>query len=71
MYSRELPIRIQDKIATFPEYKYGVNKITVVLSDQKKIQDVYVAWGKEIIKVGSSDKINFDPAAVVDVVSEV
>jgi hypothetical protein len=41
--------------------------VVVVLSDGR-IADVYVAWGKEIVKVGKTSAIPFDISQVVDVV---
>lgn len=63
----ELPKVLQDKVATFPEYKYGVNRVIVVLEDGTQIHDVLVAWAKEIVKVGVSEDILFDPSRIVDV----
>jgi hypothetical protein len=65
--SRELPEYLQEKILNMPEFSYGVNRVVVTLDDGSEISDVYVAWGKEIIKVGSSDEINFDASRIVDV----
>lgn len=65
--SRELPEHLQEKILNMPEFSYGVNRVVVTLDDGSEISDVYVAWGKEIIKVGSSDEINFDTSRIVDV----
>jgi len=67
----DLPEEIQDKIAGYPEFKYGVNKVCVVLDDGTKVPDVYVAWGKQVIKVGTSEEIKFDPSRVVDAFNEV
>ncbi len=65
--NRELPRELQDKVATFPEYKYGVNRVIVVLEDGTRIRDVFIAWAKEIVKVGTSEDIPFDPSRIVDV----
>ena len=59
--------KIKDQIAEMPECSYGVNKVTVVLDDGTEFRDVYVAWGEEIIKVGNSKTIPFDPGKVVRV----
>lgn len=58
---------IKDQIAEMPEYSYGVNRITVKLDDGTSYDEVYVAWGEEIVKVGDSKTVPFDPARVVKV----
>ena len=69
--SFELPEHIQEIIASMPEYKYGVNLVTVTLDDGKEIPDVYVAWAKEVVKVGNSEAIPFDPSRVVSARSQI
>lgn len=64
---RALPEDIQDRVADMPEHSYGVTRVVVILDDGTEIPDVYVAWAKEIVKVGTSEKISFDPGRVVDV----
>ena len=49
--SRSIPERFRDQIAAMPECAYGVNRVTVILDDGTKFDDVLVAWGEEIIKV--------------------
>jgi hypothetical protein len=62
---RALPAAIQDRIADMPEHSYGVTRVTVTLDDGTQIRDVHVAWAKEVVKVGGSDEIGFDPSRVV------
>jgi hypothetical protein len=50
-----------------PESSYGATRVTVVLDDGTRIPDVYVAWGKEIVKVGQKQDILFDVSRIVDV----
>jgi len=64
---KELPKHLQDKVATMPEYSYGVNRVVVTLDDGTRVRDVFIGWAKEIVKVGTSEEIPFDPARIVDV----
>lgn len=50
-----------------PESSYGVTRIRVTLDDGSRFDDVFVAWGSEIVKVGTSEEIPFDPAKIVSV----
>ncbi len=50
-----------------PESSYGVTRIRVTLDDGSQFSDVFVAWGSEIVKVGTSKEIPFDPAKIVSV----
>jgi hypothetical protein len=65
--TKEFPENIQDEIAAMPEDSYGVNRVIVTLDDGTEINDVYVAWAKEIIKVGQVKGATFDPSRVVKV----
>ncbi|MCP5443158.1 MAG: hypothetical protein H6968_09010 [Chromatiaceae bacterium] len=66
-----LPDAIKDEILNMPEYSYGVNKVTVELDNGQIFEDVFIGWGEEIIKIGDSKNIPFDPAKVVKVVNTV
>jgi hypothetical protein len=50
-----------------PEYSYGVNRLVVTLDDGTTVSDVFVAWAKEIVKVGTNAHIPFDPTRIVEV----
>ena len=50
-----------------PEYSYGVTRVRAILADGSRIEDVFVAWGREIVKVGASDEVSFDPAKIIRV----
>jgi hypothetical protein len=50
-----------------PEHSYGVTRIRVTLDDGSRFSDVLVAWGSEIVKVGTSEEIPFDPSRIVSV----
>lgn len=66
----KIPEQLQAKISAMPESSYGVNLVTVVLDDGTEIRHVHVAWGVEIVRVGDSTKVPFDPIRIVDVRSE-
>ncbi len=66
-----LPVPMQVKISTFPESSYGAHCVTAILADRSVFKEVYVAGNDTVVKVGNSNKIPFDPSAVIDVVSEV
>jgi hypothetical protein len=65
--ARELPEALQETISTFPEYKMGVHRITVELSDGRVFTEVDVAWESEIIRVGGLAKLPFDVDEIVRV----
>ena len=50
-----------------PESSYGVTRIRITLDDGSKFDNIYVAWGSEIVKVGTSTIIPFDPVRIVAV----
>jgi len=63
----EIPSQFEDLILQMPECSYGVTHVKVTLDDGTTISDVYVAWGKEIVKVGVSETVPFDPAKIIAV----
>jgi hypothetical protein len=72
----DLPQALGDKVVDFPESSYGANRVTLVLADGRRISNVTVAWGREIIRVGSRDIVDsralgFRLEDLVDVESEV
>ena len=50
-----------------PEYRQGTNKIRVRLKDGRSYSSVFVAWGDEIVKVGTFNTIPFSAEEVVSV----
>jgi hypothetical protein len=62
-----LPDKFKDAIAAMPEYSYGAQRIVVTLDDGTEIWDVFVAGDNEIVKVGMSTDVPFDPGRVVEV----
>ena len=65
--TNELPERFQDQVAAMPEYNYGVNRLVVALDDGTTVSDVFVAWAKKIVKVGTNAHIPFDPTRIIEV----
>jgi hypothetical protein len=74
-----MALKISDQLASkaqgFPESSYGANRVTIVLVDNKKIKNVILAWGAEIIKIGGKQvttqkDINFKLSEVKDIISE-
>ena len=65
--NRTIPALLQEKVNAMPESSYGVTRIRVTLEDGSRFDDVFVAWGSEIVKVGTSEEIPFDPAKIVSV----
>jgi hypothetical protein len=71
-----LPEQLADKTIGFPESSYGTNRVTLILADGRHIHEVFLAWGREIVKIGGRavsqpDELGFQLADIVDVISEV
>ena len=71
-----LPDELANKAAGFSEISYGATRATLLLADGRSIYEVYLAWGREIVKIGSRtisqpDELGFQLADIVDVISEV
>lgn len=64
--SASLPLPVTDRILTFPEYRMGVYKVALVMKDGSVIEDVIVAWGDDVIRVGGVDGCPIDLADVID-----
>jgi len=70
-----IPKKLADIAATFPESSYGACRVTLVLENQKKIENVTLAWGKEIVKIGNApiegiQEIGFASSQIVGVLPE-
>ncbi|MBQ0806993.1 MAG: hypothetical protein KBT55_03390 [Porticoccus sp.] len=68
----ELPAKLSDKASGFPEPSYGATKVTLLLSNGDKIENVTLAWGEEIIKIQNKDihkikSLGFTKEDIVDV----
>lgn len=71
-----LPDQLGDKAAGFPESSYGANRVTLILTDGRRVHEVFLAGGREIVKIGGravshSGELGFQLADIVDVTSEV
>jgi hypothetical protein len=60
---------VKTKIIGLGEYKMGAHNVDLVLRDGRIVQDVIVAWGDEIVRVGANEHVDFDPHDVIDAVS--
>ena len=59
-----IPAHLTDKAAALPESSYGATRVTLFLTDGRRISDVFLAWGTDIAKIGqrlitSSDELDF------------
>jgi hypothetical protein len=63
-----LPEGIREKLRDFPEYRMGAHKVAVRLADGRVVEDVIVAWAREIVSVDGNTCIPFAAKDVVDVV---
>ena len=70
------PMRLTDslaeKAAGFPETSNGVTIVSLILADGRRIQNVTLAWGSEIIRVGGQQvdtpsQLGFEIAMIRDV----
>jgi len=65
--NRTIPEHLQEKVNAIPESSYGITRIRVTLDNGSSFDDVFVAWGNEIVKVGASEQIPFEPSRIVSV----
>jgi hypothetical protein len=71
-----LPAQFKDKTIGFGECAYGTNRATLVLADGRRVHEVFLAWGTEIVKIGTRavagpEDLDFALADIVDIISEV
>jgi hypothetical protein len=50
-----IPESVKEKVLAFGESSYGAYRVQLVLADGRMIPDVVLAWGDEIVRVGSAD----------------
>jgi hypothetical protein len=69
--SLTLPSNLAEKAADYPESSYGASRATLVLKDGRRIFDVTLAWGSEIIKIDgeavNKKKLGFGVTDIIDV----
>ena len=63
----EIPSIFENKVLQFPEYSYGVTRTIVELEGGKFVRNVFIAWGKEIVRVGESEDVLFDPTSIISI----
>ena len=68
-----IPVKFMDKAASFPESSYGATRVALILKDGRRISDVTLAWGSEIVQldgepVEEEKQLGFSLADVIDVV---
>ena len=51
-FTLTLPAHLADKAALLGESSYGATRATLILTDGRRIHDVYLAWASEISKIG-------------------
>jgi len=64
---RILSQELKEEVLMMPEYRQGTNKIRVRLRDGRVFSSVFVAWGDEIVRVGTEDSIPFNAEDIVGV----
>jgi len=68
--TRMIPKHLQEEVRQMPEYSYGATRVRVTLSDSRVFSDVFVAWGTEIVKDGTSEEVLFDASKIVKVAKQ-
>jgi len=63
----KIPSQFEKQVLEMPETSYGVTRVVVTLEDGTEFSDVFIAWGNEIVKVGSSEIIPFDSNKIVKI----
>lgn len=63
-----LPERLRGKVQTFGEVSMGANRVALVLKSGAVIDDVILAWGKEIVRIGGADPTKVPMDDVIDVI---
>jgi hypothetical protein len=59
---------VQERIRSFPEDSMDAHRVDLVMRDGSLIEDVYVAWASEVIRVGGIDGSCIPVEDVVDAV---
>jgi len=66
-----LPKSLQEKVASYPEYKMGVHRLSVVLRNGDLIRNVHIAWNEQVVLIEGQSDIPFSTEEIVDVVNSV
>ena len=70
-----LPTPLSELAAQLPESSYGTCRVTLALRSGRRIRDVTLAWGAEVVKVGERpvsevSDLDFSLGEVVDVLPQ-
>jgi hypothetical protein len=70
-----IPNFLHGKAGEIPESSYGATRVTLILKDGKRIGNVVLAWGSDIVKIGEKEigeasEIGFDTNDVADIINE-
>jgi hypothetical protein len=70
--SLRIPDALADTALMFPESSYGATTVTLILSDGRRIDDVILAGGSDIVKVkgrlvSDAKALDFSVSEIVDV----
>ena len=66
LMTARLPKAVRARILSFPEYNIGVHKVALIMKDGSVIEDVLVAWGDEVVRVGEEGTVPFGLGEVID-----
>jgi hypothetical protein len=64
---RILPVAVQEQVAPLPREAYGLKRVAVTLDDGAEFLGVWIAWGKEVVRVENHEFVPFDVARMVGV----
>ena len=69
-----IPKLLQDKASQMPEIGYGATRVVLILKDGNKIEDVILAWGAEIVRIGEKEiaedsDLEFSTQNIMDILS--
>ena len=72
--SLTLPQKFTEKAIEIGESSMGVTRVTLVLADGRRIDGVFLAWGREIVKIdtraiSTPEELDFAIVDIVDMVS--
>ncbi len=66
-----LPESLQEKVASFPEYKMGVHRVSILLRNGDLIKNVHIAWNEKVVLIEGQTDIPFSTDEIVDAVNPV
>ena len=70
-----IPDALFKKAHQFPEWSYGATKVTLILADGRRIENVFLGGAEWIVKVGDrlvteATELDFAVGEIVDVIPE-